>query len=109
MILTWVHLLELDPRLGRDNTRPQSGEDLKEVQIGSKAHHKIKMGRSLDAGTKEQLVWVLKESWEPFACSQEKRRVIKEENVHLNKACPIYPYSQSSIDTLVDRASRCEL
>ncbi|RDX60271.1 hypothetical protein CR513_61599, partial [Mucuna pruriens] len=48
-----VHLLELDPRLGRDDTRPQSSKDLKEVQIRSEAHHKTKIERSLDAETEE--------------------------------------------------------
>ncbi|RDY04030.1 hypothetical protein CR513_12297, partial [Mucuna pruriens] len=63
--------LELDPRLGRDDTRPQPGEDLKEVQIGSEAHHKTKIKGSLDSGVEEQLVRVLRENEGVFAWSLE--------------------------------------
>ncbi|RDX63000.1 hypothetical protein CR513_58616, partial [Mucuna pruriens] len=44
----WKVRQQKDPQLDQEDVRPQSGEDLKEVQISPKRHLKTKIGGSLD-------------------------------------------------------------
>ncbi|RDX66822.1 hypothetical protein CR513_54375, partial [Mucuna pruriens] len=52
--ITRVHLLELDPRFDREDTKPQLDEDLKESQVGLELYQRMKIGASLDPGVEEE-------------------------------------------------------
>ncbi|RDX83054.1 Retrovirus-related Pol polyprotein from transposon opus, partial [Mucuna pruriens] len=120
---TWIHLLELDPCIGRDDTRPQPRLE---------AYHKTKIRGSLDARVKE----TRSVSQKKRRFGEEKRRAAEEEKskllqarfirevkypkaqrkwrmctnyTALNKACPKDSYPLPIIDTLVDGASGCGL
>ncbi|RDX82083.1 hypothetical protein CR513_37165, partial [Mucuna pruriens] len=80
-----IHLLELDPRFDREDTRPQPDEDLKEVQIDLEPHQRKKIGESLDPRVEGEL-GAHPVSQKKRRLGKKKKRAVKAETVKLLQA-----------------------